>query len=472
MGLNAQTIGYQAISETNVDLTEETTLGEVTINPSTSGKVIVRFDGKCTSDVGDRIVLAASNSTSWGTNDGCATVKAVSEDFNRNSFSHSRVYDVDAGSHTFYAVAQNYVDTDGSGVASIYATLTVEFIPDGTTSIVGFEGISVPSVDFADNTTVGEVTIDPTTSGKVIVHFDGTCISDVGDRIVLAASNTTSWGTNDGSVSVEAYSAANNRNTFSHTRVYDVEAGSHTFYAVARNYVETDGSGIASIYGSLTVEFVPEGQILVDFEGIASTNVELSDPTIVGSVRIAPTSSGKAVVHFDGKCITDEGDRIVLAASNTGSWGANDGSVSAEAIDGDVDQSSFSHTRVYEVSEGDQVFNAIAQNYVETDGSGIASIYGSLVVKFVPDVFTSINNDLFNESLNIYPSPANNKFFIEFEEYKNSKLEILNSNGQLLKTIDLNNSKTQVEIGDLSKGMYIIKVVNKNGTFTRKIVKE
>ncbi|MBK6524337.1 MAG: hypothetical protein IPG07_01590 [Crocinitomicaceae bacterium] len=71
--------------------------------------------------------------------------------------------------------------------------------------------------------------------------------------------NTTAWGSNDGNVSVEAENADLDRNSFSHTRVYDIAAGSHTFYAVAQNYVETDGTGIASIYGSLTVTFISNG---------------------------------------------------------------------------------------------------------------------------------------------------------------------------------------------------------------------
>jgi hypothetical protein len=167
------------------------------------------------------------------------------------------VYDVTAGSQTFYAVGENYVETDGSGIGSVYGSLTVEFIPSSSTSVsVGFEGISETSVNLRGAPVVlGQVTIDPASSGKVIVHFDGQCYSDPGDRIVLAASDTTDWAVNDGNIGVEAETATADINSFSHTRVYDVTAGSQTFYAVGENYVETAGSGIASVYGSLTVTF-------------------------------------------------------------------------------------------------------------------------------------------------------------------------------------------------------------------------
>jgi len=77
----------------------------------------------------------------------------------------------------------------------------------------------------------------------------------VGDRMILAASNTQDWGVNDGNVSVESVNSDVNHHPFSHTRVYQVAAGNHTFYAVAENYVEQDGTGRTSIYASLTVEF-------------------------------------------------------------------------------------------------------------------------------------------------------------------------------------------------------------------------
>jgi len=106
--LNGQTIiEIDKINQTNINLNSSTVVGQITINPSESGKVIVRFDGNCISDVGDRIVLAASNTSNWSPNDGNVSVEAVNSDINGNSFSHSRVYSVTPGTQTYYAVAHN-----------------------------------------------------------------------------------------------------------------------------------------------------------------------------------------------------------------------------------------------------------------------------------------------------------------------------------------------------------------------------
>ena len=84
------------------------------------------------------------------------------------------------------------------------------------------------NVDSA-STVLDQVSIDAPTSGKVEVHFDGTCISDHGDLIVFGASNYTDWETNDGNTNTFALDSSHNRMSFSHTRVYPVNAGTSTY---------------------------------------------------------------------------------------------------------------------------------------------------------------------------------------------------------------------------------------------------
>ncbi|MBI4651965.1 hypothetical protein HY745_11930, partial [Candidatus Desantisbacteria bacterium] len=88
--------------------------------------------------------------------------------------------------------------------------------------------------------------------------FDGQAVVTNGDRLVVAASNTSqTWGVNDGNVSMISTTNPHQYFPFSHSRVYPVTAGNNTFYAVAHNYVETAGTGLVAIYGILTVEFFP-----------------------------------------------------------------------------------------------------------------------------------------------------------------------------------------------------------------------
>lgn len=127
------------------------------------------------------------------------------------------------------------------------------------TSSVSFTGISLTNHDFTGSSalSLGSVSVTAPADGYVLVQFDGRAFVDNGDRIVLAASNTVGWTSNDGATNVRNPNAPN----FSHSRVYEVTAGTHTFHAVGQRFIDTAGSGIASVYGSLTAQYFPAGSI-------------------------------------------------------------------------------------------------------------------------------------------------------------------------------------------------------------------
>ena len=469
--LSAQPIvKHLGIAKTNLDVSSTTVVGEITIDPAESGKVIVRFDGYCWSTPGDAIILAASDAPSWSINDGNVAVEAVDSDVETNSFSHTRVYTVVAGAQTFYAIAQNYVETDGDGIASIYGSLTVEFIPSGD-NFVRSIGIAETSIDVNTLKVLGEISMNPSVTGKVIVRFDGQCYATPGDRIVLAASDAPSWTSNDGEVAVESVDGDLNHRTFSHTRVYDVAAGSQKFYAVAQNYVETDGDGIAHIYGTLTVEFVPAGDKIVSFTGIAKSGIDVSNVTPFAEISIEPPVDGRVIVTFDGMCLSSAGDRIVLAASDAPSWSPDDGAVGVEAIDADLNRNGFSHSRSYDVAAGSHTFYGVVQNYVETDGDGKASVYGALTVKFVPQAPALSVNDVSRNDYNIYPIPAKDVLNIEGLS-TNSQLSVYSISGKELMNIEAVNSFTLLNISELTQGVYFLKISERGNSEILKFIKE
>jgi hypothetical protein len=313
--------------------------------------------------------------------------------------------------------------------------------------------------------------MNPSTPGKVIVRFDGHCYTAPGDRIVLAASDAPSWTSNDGNVGVEAIDGDVNHRPFSHTRVYDVAAGSQNFYAVAQNYVETDGDGIASIYGTLTVEFVPAGDKIVNFTGIAESGINVTNVTPFAEITIDPPVDGRVIVTFDGQCISTPGDRIVLAASDAASWSADDGNVGVEAIDADLNTNGFSHTRSYDVAAGSHTFYAVVQNYVETAGDGLASVYGGLTVKFVPQEPALDIREVFDQKYSIYPIPASDVLNVE-GLVPNSQLTVYDISGKELMNIVAANSITLLGISDLAQGVYFLKILEKGNAEILKFVKE
>ncbi len=398
----AQTLVWsQGISQTSVNLRgAPVALGQVNVDIPAAGVVIVRFDGDCESEVGDLIVLAASDTDDWSTNDGNVGVEAANSDVVNSSFSHTRAYPVAAGNHTFYAVAENFLEKDGSGVASIYGNLTVKFYSNTA------GGATVQHVGIVEDNlnvrgavvTVGQISLNPPAAGMVVVRFDGSCFSSPGDTVVLAASNIADWGVNDGTTVVEAVNADVNENSFSHTRVYEVLSGVYDFYAVAENFVETDGSGFVSIYGSLTVEYFPDtpGRPYPVHQGIDESSITVRGaPVTMGQVTLVAPFVGRVVLSYDGMSVSSAGDLIIHAASKVQDWLVNDGNVAVEAIDGDLNLRPFSHSRVYNVGPGSHTFYAVTENFLETDGTGEASVYASLTAQYFPAPAGSIFLDSF-----------------------------------------------------------------------------
>ena len=79
----------------------------------------------------------------------------------------------------------------------------------------------------------------------------------------------------------------------------------------------------------------------------------------------------------------------------------------------------------------------------------------------------SLNNN--NSALNIYPNPANKQLYIEGLEYSDYRsIQIYNLTGQNVRELNVGESvKTIiVDISDLPKGVYVIRINNKSFKFS------
>ncbi len=85
------------------------------------------------------------------------------------------------------------------------------------------------------------------------------------------------------------------------------------------------------------------------------------------------------------------------------------------------------------------------------------------------NVSTETNKAIFtNEKLSLYPNPTNSTLSINYNTTI-SNVSIYNLIGQLLYNNEYNNAKVELYVGDLAKGVYIIKV---NGYIIQKFIKE
>lgn len=480
--LLAQKVLHARINLTDVSLRGATVvLGQLTMNAPTAGKVVVRFDGDCISAAGDRIVLAASNTTSWGGHDSSVVVKKIPTYLSSCLFSHTRVYNVAAGDHTFYALGQNYLEMDGNGIASIYGSLTVEWFPETPgEAFVRYKSIAKINFNVEGAPVVlAEQAIAVPAEGTVVVRFDGYSISSDGDLLFFAASNTPSWGSYDGSASMEIATSDYNKNLFVHVRSYPVTPGTHRFYAVIENYYEIYGNGIASVFGSLTVEYHPAtSPIKTTFQGISQLGVNIREnPYTMGALTVNAPVSGKVLLNFTGTCIASFGDFIKIAAGDTPNWGENDEGLGFKPFNSDRNRTPFSHTRMYEVGPGEHTFYGVAQNVQQFFGSGLAVVYGSLAATFFPDEALAAPAPNSALQFSVIPNPATDFVLLDIENANDKVVSwsmvdekgvvIQQSNGQL----NLLGDQIRIELAGIPAGVYFIRLQGEKGVATKSFVR-
>lgn len=90
-------------------------------------------------------------------------------------------------------------------------------------------------------------------------------------------------------------------------------------------------------------------------------------------------------------------------------------------------------------------------------------------------IFTNTENIQSQSDINIYPNPAKSEFYLDLGKYQNDfkTIEIYSISGDLVKSLIIDNSLTnKIDIKDLNKGLYIVKLVSVNEIYNYKLVKK
>jgi len=472
--ISAQPIVKQqpvSLTSTNLRLPNTLVLQTLIFPQHTAGTVVLRFDGTCFADSGDRIVVAASNLPDWAVSDGNVGIEVANATAKSRSFSHTRVYNVLPGIDTFYAVAQNTVDISGSGIASIYGHLTAEFFPATGPAVLSHNLL------YFGNLSAGMVPFDSLIApaapmGKAYLHADGQVSSDAGDRIMISVNYQPEWTVDDGSIALMAAGSAQRFSPFMHTRAFDITGNPNAFYAVAENVVDQGGSGNANIYGNICTEFFPSsGAATLNSKGIVFYVQPLRGAAVaLDSISISVPAAGAALVEFDGYVSSDVGDQIVLAGSDSRQWTANEGSSTVSSASYIGRYNVFSHSRLYPVTPGTHTFYCLAENHGMTAGSGNADILGNFSVKYYPAINTGINDAPQLSTFAIYPNPAGNRVVIALAAApaEPQLIQITDLAGRVLISTHTTTTQTAINISDLPAGLYMLRC----GVSTQRLVKE
>ncbi len=73
-------------------------------------------------------------------------------------------------------------------------------------------------------------------------------------------------------------------------------------------------------------------------------------------------------------------------------------------------------------------------------------------------------------SFNIYPNPSSNNITVDIPE--KSIIEISSVQGQLIKTFTTTDNKTNIDVSNFTKGVYIVRIISNSGIFNKKFIVE
>ena len=82
---------------------------------------------------------------------------------------------------------------------------------------------------------------------------------------------------------------------------------------------------------------------------------------------------------------------------------------------------------------------------------------------------TGVNENIWDDSVEIFPNPSNVLISIHGSEIKAGKIEITDISGRKIKTFNFQNT---FSISDLEKGVYFLKITSYNTIITKKIIKD
>ncbi len=118
----------------------------------------------------------------------------------------------------------------------------------------------------------------------------------------------------------------------------------------------------------------------------------------------------------------------------------------------------------------DLVYDSLNRRIIA--GTYARGMYSISVDSIIPDLTNSIDNIDIENSLSVYPNPANNYINIELKSLKIQKIDILNSIGEQVFSKDYKNiSECKVNIQDLEVGTYFVRIMYGNNYVTKKFIK-
>ncbi len=210
-------------------------------------------------------------------------------------------------------------------------------------------------------------------------------------------------------------------------------------------------SPVASLEELALFDSIGDNKVLVDY---------LPFGTSVGNFALA-LNQGDTIdndqVIWKTYCVLQAAGTYNSAPANIGHWGG----VSDKYLGFKFDISSTWHYGWARLSVNTEATVATIKDYAYNTVADEMILAGQTVV--------GINNIPAGNEFDVYS--FNKKMVVDCgnRDMKNATLSIFNTAGQQVKQLQINSRRTEIEMNDTPAGIYFVRLMNENGTFSRKI---
>jgi len=117
--------------------------------------------------------------------------------------------------------------------------------------------------------------------------------------------------------------------------------------------------------------------------------------------------------------------------------------------------------------------DTIEVNTYEVNDSGVSTLFDGFKVVKTNNFTTEVDNIFTNgqNAVSIYPVPVKDYAFINFKDAVKARVDVYSLNGTLVKSEQINGS-AQIDLKQLSKGVYTMRVVSGESNYSVKFIKE
>ncbi|MEM6722936.1 MAG: T9SS type A sorting domain-containing protein [Bacteroidota bacterium] len=457
------------------------TLAQIDLTADQSGSVYVRFDGYAILTPGDRVIVAASDEPDWNSFSGSVGLEAFDADGNRRPFSHSRVYQINPGDHTFYAVAENAVEEEGSGFASFFGRLTVKYYPNTGSGAFLF-GQSIQLVNNTSSVVNDQFDFLANPSdGTACFHFDANVIQGPGFFSFIELSNIPDDLESTSSVRVNSINNDINQNPISISQAYDIQGDIFSAFREIRTTLGDPGQvPTNTVMGNLVVEYLPPGTGFGFFikEPVEVLQADVfNGPIVLGQIDMVAPTAGKVLVTYDGLYTGSPLNRVIVGVNNQMDLADGAGHTQLETPGMGGGTISFSHSGLFNVNPGAHSFYALADVSEENSGQNPPFFYTNLIVQFIPDLSTSVEDPVvltFFEGMTIAPNPSAGPIEFRFQGQleRSFDIEIYDVQGRIVRRAHIPSGidpNWQVDLSNEPAGLYYISLIDESGILTTPI---